>query len=240
MRIFDQPAFVLHARPWRETSLLIELLSRDYGRIGAVVRGVRGPKKQLLRACLQPLQSIHVDLLLRGELAQVNRAEAIDIAPRLTGDALLAIFYIHELILKLLQRQDPAIAIYQRYQQLRTTLAEQPNLAWEVRRFERDLLDEIGVGPAWGFDSLGDTIDPAGRYRIDPEQGPVRDTSHASGSISGQALLALADDQLPNATDLLELRSALIILLDHQLSGRGLSTRRILVDLAHLRSNHCR
>ena len=94
-----EPAFVLHARPWRETSLLVEVLSAEHGRIGLVARGVQGPKKHLLRAALQPLQSIHFDGEQRGELAQLRAAEAVDAAPLLHGDAALAAFYINDCLL---------------------------------------------------------------------------------------------------------------------------------------------
>ena len=107
MRIENQPAFVLHARNWRETSLLVEVLSAEHGRIGLVARGVHGPKKHLLRAALQPLQHIRLDAVQRGELAQLVSAEALDAAPRLAGDAMLAGFYLNELVLRMTQRLDP-------------------------------------------------------------------------------------------------------------------------------------
>ena len=107
MRIDDEPAFVLHARPWRETSLLVEMLTEQYGRIGVLARGVSSPRSQALRAALQPLQWIRLTAVQRGELAQLRGAEAMDAAPRLTGDAMLAGFYINELVLRLAPRQDP-------------------------------------------------------------------------------------------------------------------------------------
>src|SRR3546814_9567027 len=107
MRYDAEPAYVLHARPWRETSLLLELLTGNHGRIGLVARGVQGPKKHVLRAALQPLQHIRFDGVQRGELAQLRTAEAIDAAPRLSGEAGLADFYVSELTLRLAPRQDP-------------------------------------------------------------------------------------------------------------------------------------
>ena len=104
MRVEAQPAFVLHARAWRETSVIVELLTRDHGRVGVVARGLTSPKRQPLRAALQPLQSIRVDYLPRGELARLLQAEATDVAPVLSGDRLLAAFYINELMLRLSPR----------------------------------------------------------------------------------------------------------------------------------------
>ncbi|MBP6627658.1 MAG: DNA repair protein RecO, partial [Arenimonas sp.] len=102
MRVQAQPAFVLHARPWRETSLIVELLTRDHGRVGVVARGVQGAKRHPLRAALQPLQWLRVDFLPRGELARLLQAEALDAAPLLQGEALMAAFYVNELVLRLL------------------------------------------------------------------------------------------------------------------------------------------
>ena len=98
MRVPDQPAYVLHARPWRETSLIVELLTRDQGRVGLVARGVQGPKRHPLRAALQPLQHVRVEYLQRGELGRLLQAEALDVAPLLQGDTLLAAFYVNELL----------------------------------------------------------------------------------------------------------------------------------------------
>lgn len=89
MRYTAEPAFVLHARPWRETSLLVEVLSAAHGRLGLVARGVTGPKKHALRAALQPLQSIRFDAVQAGELARLVAAEAVDAAPVLHGDPAL-------------------------------------------------------------------------------------------------------------------------------------------------------
>ena len=107
MELIAEPVFVLHTRPWRETSLLVEVLSAGHGRLGVVARGVQGPKKQVLRAALQPLQHIRLEAQLRGELGRLTGAEALDAAPRLQGDAMLAAFYINELVLRLAPRQDP-------------------------------------------------------------------------------------------------------------------------------------
>ena len=107
MRIEGEPAYVLHARAWRETSLLVEVLAAEHGRMGLVVRGVRGPKRHVLRAALQPLQHIRVDAVQRGELAQLRAAEALDAAPVLAGEAAMAGFYLNELVLRLAPRASP-------------------------------------------------------------------------------------------------------------------------------------
>lgn len=237
IRYAAQPAFVLHARAWRETSLLVEVLSRDHGRVGLVARGVTGAKKHVLRAALQPLQHIRFDGVQRGELAQLAAAEAVDAAPLLQGEAMLAGFYLNELTLRLAPRHDAGGALYAIYGETRARLAlEDLNLAWTLRRFERDLLESLGVGFAWDCDGEGDAIDPAARYVLDAEYGPRRvlddrGRSGRSETATGRALLQLADDSEPAAEDMPGLRRAMRVLLLHHLGGRGLKSWELIAAL---------
>lgn len=236
MRYAAQPAFVLHARAWRETSLLVELITRDHGRVGLVARGVHGPKKQPLRAALQPLQHVRFDGVQRGELAQLASIEAIDEAPRLQGDVMLAGFYLNELVLRLAPRQDDTGALYAIYGETRGRLGLELPLAWTLRRFERDLLDALGVGFAWDRDGDDDPIDPAARYRLDPEHGPRRELGDGGRSgrghtATGRALLDVAADREPRAEDMQGLRRAVRALLLHHLGGRGLKSWELIAAL---------
>ena len=240
MRVGGERAFVLHARPWRETSLLVELLSEHHGRVGVVARGVQGAKQQARRAALQPWQAIEFDAVQRGELWSLVRWEAVDAAPRHAGDAALAGFYVHELLLRLLPRQDAVPEVFARYAALRAELAEvtppdgpQP-LAWTLRRFERDLLDALGLGLPWGETADGEALDPAARYRIDPEHGAWRDRSHAPDSLRGSALLALAEDRCPPGEELGELRRGLRAILAHHLGGKPLKAWSLMAEVARV------
>lgn len=240
MRVGGERAFVLHARPWRETSLLVELLSEHHGRIGVVARGVQGPKQQAKRAALQPWQAIEFDAVQRGELWTLARWEAVDAAPRHAGDAALAGFYVHELLLRLLPRQDAVPEVFLRYGQLRRELSSvtPPGaalpLAWVLRRFERDLLDALGLGLPWGETADGEALDPAARYRIDPEHGAWRDRSHASDSLRGSALRALAEDRCPPAEELGELRRVMKAILAHHLGGKPLKAWSLMAEVARV------
>lgn len=234
MRIQGQPAFVLHARPWRETSFIVEVLTRDFGRLALVARGMTGAKKHHQRAALQPMQYVRLDYQLKGEMASMQQVETLDVAPRLQGDFLLATFYVHELLLKLLPRQDAANEVFELYRQTRDRLALQDSLAWTLRRFERDLLEAIGVGFAFHLTHDGQACDPAARYRLDAEHGPVRDIRHGAGSISGAALIALANDQMPVADQLQELRGALRSLIKEQLGNVELKSWGLLSELARV------
>lgn len=238
MRIAGEHAFVLHARAWRETSLLVEVLCAEEGRMGLVARGVRGPKKQALRAALQPMQYIRFDAVQKGELAHLNSAEALDVAPRLQGEAMLSGFYASELVLRLAPRHDPQPELYAAYAALRTRLGAAEPLAWTLRRFERDLLDALGVGLDYGHEGDGDPVDSAARYRLDAGHGPVRVRGERGGdrerSATGRALLALSDDVAPPAEDLGGLRRVLREVLESHLGGRPLASWQLLGDLGRM------
>jgi len=245
MRVIAQPAIVLHARRWRETSLLVELFTRDHGRVGVIARGTHGAKRQPLRAALQPLQTIHADYLQRGELATLLQAEAVDGSLRLAGDALLAALYLAELTLRLLPRDDAATQLFRRFgdalRALAGPLGTSAALAWVLRRYERDLLDALGYALPLDIDVEGMALDPAARYTIDPEHCPRRcasitGTSTNHGRISGAALLALARDAQP-ATDLLrEQRIALRAVIAFHLGARGLRSWGLMGEFARLLS----
>lgn len=234
MRVEAQPAFVLHARPWRETSLLVEVLTRDHGRIGLLARGLRGPKSQPLRAALQPRQSLRIDYLLRGELAQLRHAEALDTPVPLTGNASLAAFYVHELLLRLTPRQDPLPALFALYARVRDDLAGATSLAWTLRRFERDLLDGLGYALPWHEDSEGRPIEMAGCYRLDPQQGPILMRRPSAETLSGAALQALVADAIPAPALLAELRPALRAVLASHLGPAGLRSWGLIQALSQI------
>lgn len=237
MRYAGERAYVLHARPWRETSLLVEALSESHGRVGLVARGVQGPRRHALRAALQPLQHIRFDAVQRGELAQLSAAEALDAAPQLAGEASLAGFYVNELLVRLAPRQDPHSELYALYGEVRGRLAAGGSLAWTLRRFERDLLEALGFGFDLSADGDGAPIDPAARYRLDPEHGARRVRSERSGDTrgaSGRGLLALAGDTPPEADDLAGLRHALRGVLAHHLGARGLKSWELIGELGRL------
>ncbi|MFP7723761.1 DNA repair protein RecO [Lysobacter sp. A3-1-A15] len=239
MRLTAEHAFVLHARPWRETSLLVEVLTPAHGRVGVLARGVQGPKRHVLRAALQPLQWIRLDAVQRGELARLVTAEAVDAAPRLVGEALLAGFYLNELTLRMAPRQDPQPDLFRAYAIARERLRASEPLGWTLRRYERDLLEALGVGFDWAVDGDGVVIDPAARYRLDPEHGARRvlsDRGHAdrTGAATGRALLAIGADTEPVPGDMAGLRRALREVLSHHLGPRGLKSWEMLGDLARV------
>lgn len=239
MRYAGEPAYVLHARAWRETGLLVEVLTQSHGRLGLIARGVRGPRKQVQFAALQPLQHVRLEAVQRGELAYLSSVEALDAPPPLAGHAALAAFYVNELLLRLAPRQDPHGGLYALYGDMRARLREHAQLAWHLRRFERDLLEALGVGFDLVHDGDGAPLDPAARYRLDAEHGPRRVLGERVGETrsryaTGQALLALGQDRRPAADDLDGLRHAMRDVLSQHLGARGLKSWQMAAELGRL------
>jgi DNA repair protein RecO (recombination protein O) len=229
MRIEQQPAYVLHSRPYRETSLLLECLTRDHGRIGVVARGVRRERARLQRAQLEPFQPLAMDLLLRGELATLLGAEGIGAPLRLTGDTGLAGLYLNELVVRLTGRQDPQPELFAAYEQTLPRLATTEPLAWSLRRFERDLLEAIGYGLQLAFEAeSGEPVAPDQLYRYTADQGPSPCRSGTPHALRGSDLLALAEDRAPDAAGLSALRVMMRDVIRFHLGGGELRAWHVL------------
>ena len=231
MRITRQPAYVLHSRAWRETSLLLEAFTRDHGRVGLVARGVRSARARLPRSALEPLQALLLDWSGRGELQTLTAAEPARNPPALRGDALMSAMYVNELMVRLTARGDPHPQLFDRYAVLLDELAATPSLAWSLRRFERDLL--AATGYALQLDTEAETsapVEPSQVYDYLPELGPVAATglSGSGARVRGSALLALAADMMPaDAEDLAALRRLMRTLIGVHVGERGLQSWRV-------------
>lgn len=229
MLLDQQPAYVLHARPYRETSLLLECLTRDHGRLGVVARGVRRERARLQRAQLEPFQPVALDLLLRGELATLRGAEPAGPPLRLIGDAGLAGLYLNELVVRLTGRQDPLPALFDAYARTLPRLAEPGTLAWHLRRFERDLLGAIGYALQLEAEAdSGEPLVPEAWYRYQVEHGPVACPPGAPRAIRGGDLLALAADRAPDGAGLSALRGLMREVIRFHLGGGELRAWRVL------------
>ena len=143
MRVELEPAYILHTRPYRESSLILEVFTPGYGRTGLVARGARRPKSPL-RGILNSFQPLRLTWSGRGELATLAQAEQGGHSRQLRGDAVMAGFYVHELLLKLLQRHDPHPQLFGHYATLLANLADGHPVEKLLRIFELELLREIG------------------------------------------------------------------------------------------------
>ncbi|HNI24515.1 MAG TPA: DNA repair protein RecO [Plasticicumulans sp.] len=230
-----EPAWVLHTRPYRDTSLLLELLTLTRGRVGAVARGARGPRSRS-RGWLRPFQPLLVGLAGRGELATLTSAEAAGAAFWLAGERAVAGLYLNELLLKLLARDDPQPLLLGHYRAALVALAEPADPEPALRVFECELLTALGYAPALAVDTDGEPLQADARYHYRPDAGarrlPGLAEAPAGGiELSGRTLLALAAGAesftCPDRDTLREARTLTRSLIDHCLGGRPVRTREL-------------
>ncbi|MDX1593074.1 MAG: DNA repair protein RecO [Gammaproteobacteria bacterium] len=225
-----RPAYVLHRRPYRESSLLVELLTRDEGRVGVVARGARQKRG---RDALEPFVELLARWRVRGDLGQLHHAEAVASSPRPQGRALYSGFYLNELLMRMLRRHDPHPELFACYAETLSALAGPAHdlaLEVELRLFEARLLEACGYGLELRVDAVsGAPLDPDGLYRYEPELGPVASDGAARGGllVHGRALHALAAGRLESRDDLRELKSLLRGLLAPHLGPRPLASRAL-------------
>lgn len=218
------PAFVLHSRPYKETSALVDFLTAE-GRLRAVLRGARGKAGSLARAFV-PLE---LELRGRGELKSVARLEAGGIPHLLGGDALFSGLYLNELLVRLLPAEDPHPQLFDHYAATLAALAAGRPLEPLLRSFEWRLLDDLGYGFALDRDCQGQPVDPLGLYQWLPDAGFQPVVQLQPGLFHGRELLALveADWALPGA--LAAAKRLMRQALAPHLGGRPLVSRELFI-----------
>jgi DNA repair protein RecO (recombination protein O) len=234
-RVDHQPGFVLHTTAWRETSLVVEAFTRDYGRVALVARGAKRPTSQF-RGLLTPFAPLALSWSGRNEIKNLVRAEWIGGMPPLRGSSLLSAFYANELLVRLLARADPHEGLFAHYVELLRGLAD-ARLDVTLRQFELELLREVGYAVALDRCSDGAAIDPGARYRFRADLGPQRLSSPAEEGdavVAGTTLLAMARGEFDDPVVAAEAKGMLRAVIRYHLDGKPLNTRRILLDLHQL------
>lgn len=225
MRVTLAPAYLLHSRPYRETSLLLEAFSRDHGRVGLVARGARGTRSRW-KNMLQPLRPLLLSWSQRGELGTLTDAEQVASPPALVAEPLFCALYVNELLFRFLQRADPHPALFDRYRALLADLASGAATQPLLRSFEMQLLEAVGFGLQLDREhGSGQPIVAEGRYLYSPESGPERrDMESGNELVSGAALLALKSGDIP-AEHWRELKALMRRLIRFHLGGRALKSQ---------------
>lgn len=242
-RFVNEPGFVLHTWPYKETSLIIDVLTRSHGRVGLVAKGAKRPGSAL-RGILQGFVPLSLtwsrNMSRSGELGALIRAEwQGGIAP-LRGEALLCGFYLNELLLKLLARDDAHEALFDAYLEALARLATGLDMAPTLRGFEAVLLREAGYGLQLEVCTRGLPVEPEGRYRYQPEHGPFALGTRASVGddagpvVSGKTLLDIAAADYSDPRSLAEGKLLMRHVLQHHLGGQTLYTRQMIKDLQNL------
>ena len=218
--------WILHRRPWRESSLLIELLSHEHGRVGLVARGLRSQSSPW-RGLGEPFNPLRVTWLRRGELGTLTDIEAVGARLALAGRALWCGLYANELVLNLVDRDEPVPALTEAYAELLPRLLSETSQAEALRRFELAILRTLGVAPDLEYEALSaQPISPEGYYRLEPETGFLS-ADPGRGVYSGRAILGLEARTEAGVEERRQARDILRVLIDHQLNGRVLKTREL-------------
>ena len=235
-RVSLEAAWILHHYPYRDSSLLLEVFTREHGRIGLVARGARSARGRW-RSQLQMLRPLLLSWNMRGELGTLTDAEPRGELLVLPGRQILCASYLNELLLRLLSRHDPHPGVYTAYEEALVSLpvAEEQTL----RIFEKRLLQELGYGLLLDQEAdSGDALAPDGLYEYQLERGPVRaDGGRGQGLlVRGASLLALYHDNLSDPQACREVKFLMRAALTRYLGPRPLRTREVLRQLTLLSS----
>lgn len=217
-------AYVLHTRRYGDSSLIVELFSRDAGRVAAVSKGALKAKR---KAPVQAFQPYAVEIRGRGEIHTLTRAEPLSIAQQLVGRRLYCGFYINELLAKMTAREDPHPALFDAYAEALAGLGGDVAIEPLLRRFEVHLLRELGLGLTLDVDSAGRPIEPGRHYTYDVVGGAETGGAEGKDVYRGATLLALHTGRLDEPATLYEARMLMRAVIDHHLEGRPLRSREL-------------
>jgi DNA repair protein RecO (recombination protein O) len=235
-RVSLEAAWILHHYPYRDSSLLLEVFTREHGRIGLVARGARSARGRL-RSHLQILRPLLLSWSLRGELGTLTGAEPRGVFEVLPGRQILYACYLNELLLRLLSRHDPHPGLYDAYEEALAGLPASGEQA--LRIFEKRLLQELGYGLLLDQEAdTGDALAPDAVYEYQLERGPVRCTGVREQGLllRGASLLALYNDDLSDPQACREVKFLMRAALGRYLGPKPLRTREVLRQLTQLSS----
>lgn len=233
-RIKLQPAFVLHTRPFRDTSLLVDLLTMNYGRIHAVARSARGPKSRY-KGVIRPFVPLLISWSGHADLVSLGNIELIHGSYELAGDSLLSGFYLNELLVRLLHFNDSHPRIYEAYENALIALQKQENTEITLRLFEKTLLLALGYGMQLNREAIsGDTIDPDATYEFDVELGFIRKYSgkltQTSNTFLGKHLLAFYNEIFTDSATLKTAKRLMRLALAPLLGDKPIKSRELFAS----------
>jgi DNA repair protein RecO (recombination protein O) len=227
-RVLLAPGYILHHRPYRDTSRILEVLVRDHGRLTLFARGVRGAKPRF-GGVLQPFDLLLLSFQVGREAGQLAGAESAESAPPLPPDRLMAGFYLNELLLRLTTRHDPVPEVFDDYRRALGGLRAGGKVEAALRLFEKRLLEAVGYGVDLTAEArTGKAIEAQGFYRFQASQGLVPAREGDAEAVAGSSLLALAGEALEGEGRALEdARRVLKAALAERLEGKELMTRKV-------------
>jgi DNA repair protein RecO (recombination protein O) len=233
-RLDNQPVYVLHTYPFKETSLVVELFSKQFGRIAAVAKGARRPRS-VMRGMLQSFQMLNGAWSGKNELKTLHSLDWSTGLTLLRGEALMCGFYMNELLLRLLPREDAHETLFEYYAITMQTLSNGTNIATTLRRFELKLLQEMGYAVPLLIDENDAEIVAEKTYRYEAEYGACELKATKNGvQLDGKVLLDMANDDYSDIQTQQLSKQLMRYLLTHYLGDKPLHTRQLLIDLQGL------
>jgi len=232
----DEISFVLHNYPFRETSLILDVFSRHHGRLAIVARGARRPRSSL-RGVLLNFQPLLLSWFGKGEVRTLHSAEWQGGQPYLQGTALMCGFYLNELLLNLLARDDPHPQLFDYYRATLSRLAHETDHAATLRSFEKHLLQELGYGLVLDREAVSDRpIQAELCYRYIMERGAFPDGGgNMTGvRVLGKTMLDMVADEYSDPVTAQQSKQLMRMLLNHHLGGKILHTRELIKELQKL------
>lgn len=229
-----EPAYVLHTRPFRDTSLLVEFFTAHHGRVSGIARSARGLKSRF-KGALQLFTPLLISLSGKGDLLQLTQVEQNGLAYTLQGKMLFSGFYLNELLLKLLQRFDPYSELFLHYQdtlqKLQNTDKEQQQQV--LRLFEKNLLQQLGYGLQLDKESTGKTVCAHAWYSFDLERGLTPNIQSDANKIvfRGNHLMAIQENNFSDAEILTTARTLMRSIFNALLGNRPLKSRELFMSL---------
>ncbi|MCG8435725.1 MAG: DNA repair protein RecO [Gammaproteobacteria bacterium] len=228
-RVQLQPAFLLHQYEYRDTSRIVELFTREYGRVSAMAKGSRRPASKF-HYSLRPFQELLVSWS-GGELATLTGVEQSGVAHSFQDDALFSGYYLSELLLRLSAKRDPHPQVFDMYKKVLNELSVGASIARSLRLFEKSLLEDLGYGLNLLTEvNSGQKVEPDCRYQYHIDRGPEISQSE-NGTVHGSSLLSLANNDLGTAEALRDAKRILRIAIDAHLGGRPLKSRQVMQAL---------
>ncbi|MBU2954139.1 DNA repair protein RecO [Marinobacter sp. F3R08] len=229
----QEPAYVLHRRPWRETSLMVDVFSLNHGRMTVIARGANSAKSPL-KAQLQPFQPLVMDWAGRGDLKSLVQVE-VRTGPALTRTvALYSGLYLNELLQRILPVADPHPTLFAAYIDALGCLSATTDVEPVLRRFELAFASALGYDFSWDLATdTGQSVESAREYCYDPEQGIVSAVSPGVRlrNLRGEVLLELAREDLQSDSCRRLAKRVMRVLIDHLLQGRPLNSRSLFTHL---------
>jgi DNA repair protein RecO (recombination protein O) len=226
-RVLLAPGYILHHRPYRDTSRILEVLVRDHGRLTLFARGVRGPKPRF-GGVLQPFDLLLLSFQVGRDAGQLTGVESAESTPPLPAGSLMAGFYLNELLLKLTARHDPVPEVFEDYRRALAGLRAAGRIEAVLRVFEKRLLEAAGYGVDLTSEArTGKAIEAREFYRFEASGGLIPARGGDADAVAGSSLLALAREELGEERALEDARKVLKAALAERLEGKELATRKV-------------